>query len=205
MTAAIDPPSWILFDADGVLQRTRVGAIDELTAAGGERGQEFTLAVFAAELACVTGADFGAAMEGVLRDFGIRKPLHEVIPPDYWIEVDETMLAAVRTLRDRGLRCGLATTQSNLRGEFMRCTPGFADSFDAEFYSYRMGVAKPDGAYFAAVLDRVRVPADRVLFLDDSAANVAGAAEAGLRAELFPRDGGVQALRPILRQHGVRL
>ena len=37
-----------------------------------------------------------------------------------------------------------------------------------------------------------------MLFLDDNADNVEGARTAGLRAELFPRDGGLDALRPIL-------
>jgi hypothetical protein len=44
-----------------------------------------------------------------------------------------------------------------------------------------------------------------VLFIDDHDGNVAGAREIGIRSEVFPRDGGVVALKPILARYGVRL
>lgn len=194
---------WVLFDADGVIQTTREGWLEELTAVGGDRGEDFVLAVFAAETACVTGQDFQAAMDAVLQEFAIDRPLSEVIDAAYWIEVDPTMIGAVRGLRDLGLRCGLATNQQNLRGTYMRGSLGFAEVFDEQFYSWELGVAKPDPAYFAAVLDRIDADGDRVLFLDDNADNVEGARTAGLRAELFPRGGGIEALRPILARHGL--
>jgi HAD superfamily hydrolase (TIGR01509 family) len=196
---------WVLFDADGVIQGTRDGWLEDLTAAGGDRGEEFVLAVFAAETACVSGQDFQAAMEQVLRDFEIDRPLSEVIDPAYWIEVDPTMIGAVRGLRDLGLRTGLATNQQNLRGTYMRGSLGFSEVFDEQFYSWELGVAKPEPDYFRAILDRIGVAGGRVLFLDDREDNVAGARTAGLRAELFPRDGGIDALRPILTRHGLAL
>lgn len=196
---------WILFDADGVVQRTRDGWLEHLTAVGGARGQDFVLAVFAADVACLTGRDFSAAMAAVLREFDVRRPLAEIFPADYWIEVDPEMLAAVVGMRARGLRCALATNQQNLRGAYMRGELGLGSIFDRQFYSYELGYAKPDPVYFRAVVAELAVPAERVLFLDDTEPNVRGASEAGLRAELFPRDGGVAALRPILARHGVDL
>ena len=199
------PPAWVLFDADGVVQGVREGWLEQLTAVGGVRGQEFVLAVFAAEKACATGADFGAAVRAVLDDFGIGTPLAEVFPADYWIVPDREVLGAVAELRTSGVRCGLATTQSNLRGQYMRSDLGYAGLFDAEFYSYEIRHAKPDPSYFKAVLDCVGVPPESVLFLDDHEANVAGAQTAGMRAELFPTGGGIGALRPILARHGLQL
>lgn len=196
---------WILFDADGVVQRTREGWLEQLTAVGGERGEDFVQAVFAAEVACLTGQDFTAAMTVVLRDFGVERSLAEVLPDDYWIDVDPAMLAAVGRLRERGLRCGLATNQQNLRGGYMQAELGFSAVFDRQFYSYQLGHAKPEPAYFRAAVEQTGAEADRVLFLDDSEANVRGALAAGLRAELFPRDGGVAALRPILARRGIAL
>jgi hypothetical protein len=49
-----------------------------------------------------------------------------------------------------------------------------------------------------AIMDRIDVPPNRVLVIDDHESNVAGAREVGIRGELFPRDGGVAALQPIL-------
>lgn len=195
----------MLFDADGVLQTARDGWLAQLTAAGGERGEEFVLAVFAAESECVTGADFGAVMAGLLAEFQITKPLSEVIPNDYWIQPDRAMLDAVRKLRDHGLRCALATNQQNLRGTYMRTSLGLEMIFDRQFYSCELAVAKPDPRYFELIMESTGAKAERVLFVDDNASNVAAARSVGLIAELFPRNGGVAALKMIMSQHGVQL
>lgn len=196
---------WLLLDADGVMQRVRDGWLDELTAHGGERGEEFVLAVFAAEVACLTGDDFGAAMRHVARRFEIDSPLEMITAANYWIDVDPTMIGAIRALRKLGVRCALATNQQNLRGGYMRRSLGFGEVFDEQFYSHELGVAKPDPDYFRAILTRIEVPVESVLFLDDTQENVEGARAAGLPAELFPRDGGADALRTILGRRGVRL
>ena len=195
----------MLFDADGVLQGARAGWTEELTAWGGSRAEEFLLAVAAADTSCLTGNDFVAAMREVLLQFEISAPLEDVIDRQFWIEVRQPMLDAVRAVRDLGLRCGLATNQQNLRGGYMRRTLGFETIFDEQFYSFELGVAKPDAGYFQAIMDRIDVSPNRVLFIDDHDANVAGAREIGIRSELFPREGGVVALKPILARYGVRL
>ena len=196
---------WLLLDADGVMQRVRDGWLDELTAHGGEQGEEFVLAVFAAEVACLTGDDFGAAIREVAKRFEIDSPLEMITASQYWIDVDPTMIGAIRALRKLGVRCALATNQQNLRGGYMRRSLGFGEVFDEQFYSHELGVAKPDPGYFRAILARIEVPAETVLFLDDRDENVEGAVAAGLPAEVFPRDGGAEALRAILARHGVRL
>jgi putative hydrolase of the HAD superfamily len=57
-----------------------------------------------------------------------------------------------------------------------------AGLFDHRFLSFELGVLKPDTAAFAQVAGLLEVPAERVLFLDDNAVNVAGAAAAGFQA-----------------------
>ena len=57
-----------------------------------------------------------------------------------------------------------------------------ASLFDHRFLSFELGALKPDTAAFAQVADLLEVPAERVLFLDDNAVNVAGAAAAGFQA-----------------------
>jgi putative hydrolase of the HAD superfamily len=196
---------WVLFDADGVIQGNRKGWMEELTGWAGPRTEEFLLAIAAADVACLTGDDFGAAMRDVLREFEISAPLEDVIAPDFWIEVRQPMLDAVRAVRDLGLRCGLATNQQNLRGSYMRSSLGFDQIFDDQFYSFELGFAKPEAGYFKAIMNRIDVAPDRVLFIDDHEGNVAGARESGIHSELFPVDGGVAALKPILARYGIRL
>ena len=113
------------------------------------------------------------------------------------------MIGAVRGLRDLGLRAALATNQQNLRGTYMRGSLGFDEVFDEQFYSWELGVAKPDRRT-STIIGPINVAPDRVLFLDDHEPNVDGARAAGIRAELFPRGGGMDALRPILARHGFR-
>jgi len=57
-----------------------------------------------------------------------------------------------------------------------------AGLFEHRFLSFELGLLKPDIAAFARVADLLGVPAERVLFLDDNAVNVAGAAAAGFQA-----------------------
>ncbi|HWI01381.1 MAG TPA: HAD-IA family hydrolase [Propionibacteriaceae bacterium] len=200
---------WVLFDADGVIQGLRKGGMEELSAWAaawaGSRAEEFLLATSAADVACLTGKDFGAAMREVLRQFEIDAPLEKVIDPHFWIEVRQPMLDAVRAVRDLGMRCALATNQQNLRGGYMRSSLGFEQIFDEQFYSFELGFAKPEAGYFKAIMDRIDVAPDRVLFIDDHEDNVAGAQEIGIHSELFPVDGGVTALKPILVRYGIRL
>jgi len=195
----------VLFDADGVLQSSREGWMEDLTAWAGPRIEEFLLAMAAADVACLTGKDFGGAMREVLRQFEIDAQLEDVIDQKCWIEVRQPMLDAVRAVRDLGLRCALATNQQNLRGTYMRSSLGFEEIFDAQFYSFELGFAKPEAGYFNAIMDRIDVAPNRVLFIDDHEGNVAGAREIGIHSELFPVDGGVAALKPILGRYGIRL
>jgi len=75
-----------------------------------------------------------------------------------------------------------------------------ASLFDHRFLSFELGLLKPDTAAFAHVADLLTVPAERVLFIDDNAMNVAGAAAAGFQAA---RAAGVAEARQCLADAGV--
>ena len=72
--------------------------------------------------------------------------------------------------------------------------------FDHRFLSFELGLLKPDTAAFAQVARLLEVPAERVLFLDDNAVNVAGAVAAGFQAA---RAAGVQEARQRLAEAAV--
>ena len=75
----------------------------------------------------------------------------------------------------------------------------FLGLFDDIVVSGAEGVAKPDPRVFAVLRERVGRPLERCVFVDDSPANVAAAAAAGLDAILF--DG--RPLRPQLRERAL--
>lgn len=60
--------------------------------------------------------------------------------------------------------------------------PWIGRLFDDYFLSFRLGAVKPDVTSFTMVLEALRVPADAVLFFDDSTQNVVAAHSLGIQA-----------------------
>lgn len=72
------------------------------------------------------------------------------------------------------------------------------------FASHLLGVAKPDPAIYAAVVERTGVLPERILFFDDSDANVAGARVAGWAAEqIEPSGNPAEEMLALLEQYGI--
>lgn len=114
--------------------------------------------------------------------------------------------AALRTLRERGLRLAIASNWDVSLGDALART-GLAGLADAVVSSAEVGAAKPDRRLFEAALARLGCAADEALYVGDSPANdVAGATAAGIAAVLVRRagpridavgDGGAAGATPI--------
>ncbi len=95
--------------------------------------------------------------------------------------VDEELVGYVRSLRGRYQTALLSNAMSDLIDVITREYPIF-DAFDLVVGSAYEGIMKPAAEVFARTLLRLgRRPAEAV-FVDDAAANVAGARAVGLRA-----------------------
>jgi putative hydrolase of the HAD superfamily len=81
----------------------------------------------------------------------------------------------------------------------------YGDWFDQSFYSCDLGLAKPDPAYFRAILTAVDRPPSSTLFIDDNEANIEGARSAGLHAELYDLSEGHEVLRELLTRYGLTI
>lgn len=57
----------------------------------------------------------------------------------------------------------------------------FDDLFERAYYSQELGMRKPDAAPFHHIIKENKLDAARTLFIDDNAANVEGAQQAGLQ------------------------
>ena len=77
---------------------------------------------------------------------------------------------------------------------------GLRKYFQVALSSCYLGLRKPEPAIFQRALDILGRPAERILFIDDRAENVAGAEAAGLRAIRFE---GAESLRRELVSLGV--
>lgn len=178
----------ILFDADGVVQRTPAGWLTDLTARleiDAAETQDLLNDLFDAERPTLVGTgDFRSAVAAVLARWDRGQLLEPVLACWHEIDVDHEVLAIVDHVRDSGVRCCLATNQQDLRAAYMRRELGYDRHFDEQFYSCELGVAKPDAAYFTTILDRLGLRPDEVLFVDDSPRNVDAAAELGLHTSL---------------------
>jgi putative hydrolase of the HAD superfamily len=198
----------ILFDADGVVQTTDEKwwfALTELIGPSDpDRVQRFLGDIMAAELPALAGTTtFVGPLADVLRQWEVPVPASEVLSMWQHVDVDSSMIAAIRELTERGVRCALATNQHPERAAYMRDTLGYDEVFAELFYSCDEGVAKPDPAFFRRAVERLGVLPQRTLFVDDNHDNVAGAQEAGLVAELFARDGGRPELERILATYEI--
>jgi HAD superfamily hydrolase (TIGR01549 family) len=132
-------------------------------------------------------------LEACLR---LQEPWAEVI------SVDPAALAVLGSLRERGLRLGLLSN-----APYPPCTmrrmmagQGIAQRFDEIVLSSEIGWRKPAPAAFAALLDRLDIPADRAWFIgDELEADIAGARAAGMTALLAPGAEPPRGQPPALR------
>ena len=195
----------VLWDADGVLQRLPAGWEASMRPVVGHLVDDvegFLAEAFAAERPALTGdARWLDVLPGLLDKWGIAHAHDDALR--VWLTIEPVLetRGIVERLRGAGVRCYLATNQDEHRGQHMHTTLGYVELFDGCFYSYELRVAKPDPAYFRAILGRLDLTGEQVLFVDDNAANVEAARSVGLRAERWHVEEGVAALHDLLRRH----
>jgi epoxide hydrolase-like predicted phosphatase len=101
---------------------------------------------------------------------------------------DEAMLDAVRGARGAGIRTGLI---SNSWGSGLAYDQALLDQlFDAVVISGDVGLHKPEPEIFLLGAERIGVPPEDCVFVDDLRENCAGAAAVGMAAILHRGAGG---------------
>ena len=196
--------SAVLFDADGVVQRPSQDWWARLTSLVPSDSDAFVADLMAAEKPSLVGkGDFRDAVAEVLHRWNSPASVEEAMEPWHWFAAEPAVISLIGSLRTAGIGCHLATNQQAYRRAIMQDERGYGAWFDQTFYSCDLGLAKPDPAYFRAILAALQVSASEVLFIDDNEANVAGALGVGLRAEVYDLSAGVPALVELLRRYGL--
>ncbi len=95
---------------------------------------------------------------------------------------------------------GVLNNEARATNEYRFKTFGIRQHVKVAFSSCYLGLRKPGQAIYNRALDILGTPAERVLFIDDRAENVASAEAAGMEAILFT---GANALRSELANLGV--
>src|ERR1700742_1814911 len=195
----------VMFDADGVLQNHPGGWIAAAEPYFGERALEFLEKSYAAELATLSGqGDHLAILAATLAEFGVTVPVGDVYRA-VWLSMEPAAasLAVVRALRRGGYGVHLGTNQERYRAAHMREVLGYDGLFDVSCYSWELGAAKPDPAFFAEAARRIGSAPAAILFIDDTEPNIDAARAAGMAAEQWCLEDGQEALLDLLAGYGL--
>ena len=128
--------------------------------------------------------------------------IHDLIANDVvmWTTTNDAMLAWIARIQKAGLRTAVL---SNMGADILRYILqefSWLCYFDQLTWSCELGIAKPDPAIYLHTIDRLGVPANETLFLDDKAENIDAARALGLQAFQFT---GFDQLRADLARTGL--
>lgn len=106
----------------------------------------------------------------------------------------------LRAAKSAGNSVNLLSNISREKFQVLQRKYDFFDEFDGCLISADVQLLKPDPRIYALLLEQIDRAAEDCIFIDDSAANVAGAARVGLMAIQFQSP---QQLKTELQKHGV--
>ena len=199
----------VLFDADGVLQQPVVGGREKLASLCGipSRKEEFVTDFLSAEMPCLRGdADMTDAIAEVLKRWDSPYSVeHAIETHTKIVAMNPESIKVVHALRKSGVPAYLATNQHEYRAQYMSENLGYANVFDGEFYSCRLGAMKPDPNYFHAILKSLPFAPEELLFIDDRKRNVATAKSVGIHGVQYDMEHGVGELCSILKCYGLEV
>lgn len=119
----------------------------------------------------------------------IQGPLHDELIRNAWnammLDVPKDRLNLIRTLKKQ-FRIYLLSNTNEMHIEYFRnylreseVLEEWDDLFDHQFLSYEIGLRKPDKEIYTHVTDTLLLEPENCIFIDDSLANIKGAAKVG--------------------------
>lgn len=188
----------IIFDLGGVLINLNMSAVHQQLGRLGVRPDLLFVPTASTDTSTVCN---GLSVSSLIADYqvGLMTTVQfvDVILPhcvpgttrqvviDAWnsclLDLPLARLDLIKSLRQQGHRTYLLSNTNDLHWQFIVehhfSRPGYtvADLFDAHFLSHEMHLAKPHDDIYRAVLDRLPVPSNECLFIDDSEPNVLAA------------------------------
>ncbi|MGY2701867.1 HAD family hydrolase [Nocardioides sp. HB32] len=195
----------ILVDADGVLQVNADDWLDRLRGfVPAADGDAFLEDLFDAEQPALRGRlGFRDVVADVCARWGLRGREGDLV--EHWRHavVQPDVVALVRELRAAGVACHLATNQNDVRAAYLLDELGYADLFDSAFCSCDLGATKDEPAFLETVAERLALPPEALLLVDDSEKNLASARASGMRAVRWCADDDLAELRRSLAAEGI--
>lgn len=115
-----------------------------------------------------------------------------------WSDFRDEVWDLARAFRARGGRTAMLSNGVAEIVARVRVARPLETWFDTVVVSCEIGRCKPDPEIYRVCVERLGVPAELTLFVDDRPENLAGAESIGLRTLHFTGDGSVPALRRLL-------
>lgn len=190
MFKANDPVRAVIFDMGGVLLRTHnVEPRTKLAARFGLSRQELEMLVFQspssieAEKGLISEEDHWLYVADKLSLNPAELP---GFIEEYWSgdRLDENLVNYLRGLRP-AIKTGLLSNAWTGARESIARRFKFLDVFDQIIFSAEVGLRKPDKAIFDLILDRLKVPAEQAVLVDDFIVNINGAKNVGMKGIHF--------------------
>ena len=180
----------VVFDIGGVLEHTPdIGVYDDwarrLALPPGEMRKHLTPVWKAGSVGEISLADVHRRIGEIL---GIDEAQVNAFMADVWTQYLGTLnVELTEYFRNLRPRCQTAILSNSFVGAREREQEryGFEDMTDFIIYSHEVGMGKPDSRIYALTCERLGLPPDEVVFVDNVAANVTAAREGGMQAILF--------------------
>lgn len=153
--------------------------------------------------------DYLENLAETLKSFGIEcrvtpaavKKLKEIVAQERKdFRVFPDVPDALKALKDRGLTLALLPNQSQFNSDKYLSGNTFKKYVDKVFWSYKVGLLKPDVHYFETVLKDLGIKPEEFLFVDDQPLNLLAAKSMGIKVVRIEREGKIlqQPLHPAM-------
>jgi putative hydrolase of the HAD superfamily len=184
-------PLCVLFDADGVVIQGEYFSTIYAREVGIDPSQ-MDIFFHTAFPACAKGEkDLKEALLPFLSERKWTKSVEEFI--HFWHAAEHTveqeMITYIQSLRQKNIRCSLATNQEKYRTQYLKESMWFANIFDDIFASSDIGHRKPEQEFFTHISSYLeayyKIPKHRTLFFDDQYKNIRSANSCGIQWYLY--------------------
>jgi putative hydrolase of the HAD superfamily len=179
-----------MFDADGVVIQSQMFSY--------KYAQEFDINIselndfFKTDFqACLVGkSDLKIVIKPWLKKWNWSKSVDEFL--DYWFKAEHQinfdLIENIRELREKKIKCVLATNQEQYRLEYMKKEMDFETTFDKIYSSNLIGFKKPATQYYSYILNDLNVNPSDIIFYDDRQENIESAKLLGIDSYLYNTD-----------------
>lgn len=177
----------VILDMDGVVRHWHpgpAGAVEKAYGLPPGTIGNAALAVPEYQLGVLGVCTFADWLDAIARELSCRIGIRSREAVARWAEdrgeIDRDTMAVVERLRSRVPVHVLSNAHDCFLDDMRQL--GLSGAFDGFHYSAEMGLAKPDPAAYLKALERIGMPSNRCVFVDDRTENVVAARSVGILA-----------------------